>query len=276
MPSRLAVAGLSMTTGWPSNSRRPASGWMLPAMIFTRVDLPAPLSPSSATTSPAFTAKSTSRRASTAPKLLDRCSTARIGGLPRAGPAAGDAAGASSRSLIVPLYRRDGVEVHIAREHPAPVVRSQRMVPIRCVNRTTSLLIWWADSPDAREPSVGIRPLGGQTVEIVEQGGDASAVGLLHDLAGTAGGAQQVEAADALLHARQRGRGHRELADAESEQERGIARIAGDLAADADGDAGPQRRLGGELDQPQHRRMERVVEMGDLLVAAVDGKRVHG
>src|SRR5882724_7971150 len=41
------------------------------------------------------------------------------------------------------------------------VVRSQRMVPIRCVNRTTSLLIWWADSPDAWEPSVRIRPLVG-------------------------------------------------------------------------------------------------------------------
>src|SRR5882724_13268970 len=33
------------------------------------------------------------------------------------------------------------------------------MVPIRCVNRTTSLLIWWADSPDAWEASVRIRPL---------------------------------------------------------------------------------------------------------------------
>src|SRR5882724_13108444 len=40
------------------------------------------------------------------------------------------------------------------------VVRfTQRMVPIPCVNRTTSLLIWWADSPDVWEPSVRIRPL---------------------------------------------------------------------------------------------------------------------
>ena len=44
--------------------------------------------------------------------------------------------------------------------YAALVVRSQRMVPIRCVNRTTSLLIWWADSPDAWESSVRIRPLG--------------------------------------------------------------------------------------------------------------------
>src|SRR5882672_1845142 len=33
------------------------------------------------------------------------------------------------------------------------------MAPIRCVNRTTSILIWWADSPDAWESSVRIRPL---------------------------------------------------------------------------------------------------------------------
>src|SRR6516165_10652389 len=36
----------------------------------------------------------------------------------------------------------------------------------------------------------------------------------------------------------------------------------------------PQRRLDRELDQPQHRRMERVVEMRHLLVAAVDRQRV--
>src|SRR5882672_3052284 len=47
-----------------------------------------------------------------------------------------------------------------ARRGGGLVVRSQRTVPIRCVNRTTSLLIWWADSPDAWEPSVRIRPLG--------------------------------------------------------------------------------------------------------------------
>jgi hypothetical protein len=87
-------------------------------MIFTSVDLPAPLSPSNATTSPAFTAKSTSRKASTAPKLLDRPSTARIGGLPGAILASGEPAGASSRSLMTPLYRRDGIQVHIAREQP--------------------------------------------------------------------------------------------------------------------------------------------------------------
>ena len=56
----------------------------------------------------------------------------------------------------------------------------------------------------------------------------------------------------------------------------GEARVAGDLAADADRDARAQRRLGRELDQPQHRRVQRIVEMGHLLLAAVDGERVHG
>jgi hypothetical protein len=34
------------------------------------------------------------------------------------------------------------------------------MLPIRWRNRTTNLLIWWSDSPDAWEASVRIRPLG--------------------------------------------------------------------------------------------------------------------
>src|SRR3954452_14638086 len=42
----------------------------MPDMTFTRVDFPAPLSPTRATTSPAATWKSTSERACTAPKRL--------------------------------------------------------------------------------------------------------------------------------------------------------------------------------------------------------------
>ena len=40
------------------------------------------------------------------------------------------------------------------------------------------------------------------------------------------------------------------------------------------GIARAQRRLDRELDQAQHRRVQRVVEIGDLLVAAVDRERV--
>jgi len=43
------------------------------------------------------------------------------------------------------------------------VVRCQRMLPIRWLNRTTNLLIWWSDSPDAWEANVRIRPLGWET-----------------------------------------------------------------------------------------------------------------
>jgi len=49
------------------------------------------------------------------------------------------------------------------------VVRSQRMVPIRCVNRTTCILIWWADSPDAWESSVRIRPLAASALGVGRQ-----------------------------------------------------------------------------------------------------------
>src|SRR2546429_9777597 len=42
----------------------------MPPTHLTSVDFPAPLSPTSAVTSPAYTVKSTSRRTCTAPKLL--------------------------------------------------------------------------------------------------------------------------------------------------------------------------------------------------------------
>ena len=52
MPAALASAGDLARNSWPSNSMRPEVGSSPPAMILTSVDLPAPLSPSSATTSP--------------------------------------------------------------------------------------------------------------------------------------------------------------------------------------------------------------------------------
>src|SRR5919108_285925 len=54
----------------------------MPAIVFTSVDFPAPLSPTSATTSPAWTSKSTSLSAWTGPKLLLTPSSARTGVLP--------------------------------------------------------------------------------------------------------------------------------------------------------------------------------------------------
>src|SRR5690348_1807177 len=56
---------------------------LMPATHLTRVDLPAPLSPTRAVTSPGYTAKSTSCNTWTAPKLLLRPSTRRIGSVTR-------------------------------------------------------------------------------------------------------------------------------------------------------------------------------------------------
>src|SRR5436190_19206783 len=59
-----------MPTGWPSQRIWPSSrGWM-PAIVLIIVDLPAPLSPTSAMTSPESTWKSTPASAVTAPKRL--------------------------------------------------------------------------------------------------------------------------------------------------------------------------------------------------------------
>src|SRR5271169_4270239 len=92
----------------------------------------------------------------------------------------------------------------------------------------------------------------GDGVEVVEQGGDAAGVGLVHDRAGAAGGGDHVEAADALLDARDVARRHRQVAQPEPEQERGKARLAGHLAADADRHAAAQCRLDRELYEAQY------------------------
>ena len=51
----------------------------MPAMHLISVDLPAPLSPTSAITSPAFTSKSTSLSACTEPKLLEMPRSSSVG-----------------------------------------------------------------------------------------------------------------------------------------------------------------------------------------------------
>src|ERR671937_3063279 len=52
----------------------------MPATLLISVDLPAPLSPTSATTSPARTSKSAARSAWTDPKLLEIPRSSRVGG----------------------------------------------------------------------------------------------------------------------------------------------------------------------------------------------------
>src|SRR5215211_3627041 len=73
-----------MCTSFPSKRMLPSSAGWIPAIVFTRVDLPAPLSPTRATTSPSWTSKSTSLSAWTGPKLLLTPFRASTGVLPLA------------------------------------------------------------------------------------------------------------------------------------------------------------------------------------------------
>src|SRR5918998_1449275 len=79
MPSRAASFGPWMFTVSPSKTISPLSNGWMPAMHLISVDLPAPLSPTSAMTSPLRTWKSTSNSAWTAPKLLETPTRSRTG-----------------------------------------------------------------------------------------------------------------------------------------------------------------------------------------------------
>src|SRR6218665_3672069 len=65
-----ASPGPLKCTGLPSISMRPPSGMSAPDSTFDTVDLPAPLSPTSPSTSPGATSRFTPRNDCTAPKLL--------------------------------------------------------------------------------------------------------------------------------------------------------------------------------------------------------------
>ena len=80
MPRSLASLGDLMLTLFPSRKKDPASAEYAPAKTFIKVDLPAPLSPTSAITSPRATSKSASRRACSPPKLLSIPLTTRCAG----------------------------------------------------------------------------------------------------------------------------------------------------------------------------------------------------
>lgn len=57
MPSFTAWLGDSMRTSFPSRKILPSVGWYRPIRIFISVDLPAPFSPSSVSTSPQLTVR---------------------------------------------------------------------------------------------------------------------------------------------------------------------------------------------------------------------------
>src|SRR5215218_759220 len=79
MPRSVASCGPLIRTSSPSNRIVPSSGEWIPAIAFTSVDLPAPLSPTRPITSPAWTAKSTRSKAWTGPNRLLTPSSSRSG-----------------------------------------------------------------------------------------------------------------------------------------------------------------------------------------------------
>src|SRR4051812_34892893 len=95
MPSERAWSTSRKVTSSPLTTIRPESAFWKPAMIFIRVDLPAPLSPSSPSTSPLRRCRLMSRRAVTAPNRLEtfstrRTSSARTSAMPAPLPDAAD------------------------------------------------------------------------------------------------------------------------------------------------------------------------------------------
>src|SRR5579872_6048120 len=80
MPRRRASAGPWTSSGAPFNRISPESGLCTPEISLIRVDLPAPLSPTSASTSPELSERSTPRRTLIGPKLLWRSATSSSGG----------------------------------------------------------------------------------------------------------------------------------------------------------------------------------------------------
>src|SRR4051794_12507844 len=77
MPSERAWSTERSSVSSPLMNSRPSSGFWKPEMILISVDLPAPLSPSSPSTSPLPRRRFTSRSAVTGPKRLPTFSTRR-------------------------------------------------------------------------------------------------------------------------------------------------------------------------------------------------------
>src|SRR5579862_151611 len=70
MPSARAVGGVSPLSGSPSSRISPPSGWWIPLRVLISVLLPAPLSPTRATISPACTVSETPESDCTPPNHL--------------------------------------------------------------------------------------------------------------------------------------------------------------------------------------------------------------
>src|ERR1700687_4906503 len=75
MPRAVIASGVRPTSGAPQNVIRPRTGFTSPEMVLSKVVLPAPFGPISATISPGNTRRSTSVRTLTSPKRTSRLQT---------------------------------------------------------------------------------------------------------------------------------------------------------------------------------------------------------
>src|SRR4249920_3900302 len=101
MPCWRASRGLWIETGWPLMRISPESGGWAPDSVCISVDFPAPLPPTTATTSPACRSMLTSSTAWTPPKATRMLRSSTSVGR----SAADEASGLVARSVIVSLLR---------------------------------------------------------------------------------------------------------------------------------------------------------------------------
>src|SRR6185369_7774071 len=115
MPASSASRAEWNRTSRPSSSILPVNVVWTPAMIFIKVDLPAPFSPTRPCTWPSNSSKSTSRKAATPPKDLEIASMRR-----RDAPAApGVAVAAISASLLIGYHQSLEIRAGNACARPA-------------------------------------------------------------------------------------------------------------------------------------------------------------
>ena len=109
----------------------------------------------------------------------------------------------------------------------------------------------------------------------MQQSPDLARRGEAEGLSRSSLGPPEVGRAHRSLDVGDRGGAHRELADAEADQQERRTRVARELAADVGPDATRVPGGGRAADQLQDGRMERVRDLRDPLVPAIGGQRVH-
>ena len=113
-----------MSTFSPLIKISPESGLYAPAMILNSVDLPAPLSPTMACTSPFANAKFAELRAATPPKCLLTSRASRANGVLAAGSLGAELAAPDGASTAVSIGWSEG---SFMREYASNGSRSQRV-----------------------------------------------------------------------------------------------------------------------------------------------------